>query len=148
MGRFIAASRYLAFVGVAFGLLAAVAAFGWGGQKTVTVLARMAQGRPDGMAVALVQIMDAFLIAAGLLIFALGLHELFVGELPLPPWLVIRDLDALKAKIAGIVILVMAVAFLERLETRDDALDLLFSGGGVALVSGALWLLGRGARPR
>lgn len=143
MGRFVAASRYLAFIAVVFGVAAAVAAFGWGSFKTVKVIVHLVHADTDGMAVALVQIMDAFLIASGLLIFALGMFELFVGELPLPKWLVIRDLDDLKRKIIGVVILVMAVSFLERLETREDPRDILYSGVAVAAVIGALVWFGK-----
>ncbi len=143
MGRVIASVRYIALIGVVFGLVAALAAFGWGSYKTVAVLFLLLHGEVDSMAVALVAVMDAFLIASGLLIFALGLYELFIGDIALPSWLVIRDLDALKAKVAGIVILAMAVSFLERLETHADPHDVLFSGIAVALVSGALVLLTR-----
>ena len=121
MGRVIAATRYIAIIGVVFGLVAALAAFGWGSYKTVAVLFLLIHGEVDSMAVALVAVMDAFLIASGLLIFALGLYELFIGDIALPSWLVIRDLDALKAKVAGIVILAMAVSFLERRDARRSA---------------------------
>lgn len=143
MERVIAATRYIAIIGVVFGLVAALAAFGWGSYKTIAVVGQLAHGQLDGMAVSLVAVMDAFLIASGLLIFALGLYELFIGDIALPGWLVIRDLDALKAKVAGIVILAMAVSFLERLETHAEPRDVLFSGIAVALVSGALVLLTR-----
>jgi uncharacterized membrane protein YqhA len=143
MGRVIAASRYIAVIGVVFGLVAALAAFGWGSYKTITLVVHLVHGEVDGMAVALVAVMDAFLIASGLLIFALGLYELFVGDIVLPAWLAIHDLDALKGKVAGIVILAMAVSFLERLETHVDSRDVLYSGIAVSLVSGALVLLTR-----
>ena len=81
---------------------------------------KLAHGEFDGMAVGLVQVMDGFLIAAGLLIFSLGLYELFIGEIELPAWLVIQDLDSLKAKLAGVIVMVMAVTFLERLESTTD----------------------------
>jgi len=42
------------------------------------------------------------------------------------------------------VVMVMAVAFLERLETQGDPRDILFSGVAVALVSAALVLFVRG----
>src|SRR6185312_733635 len=110
MSRIIATSRYLALAGVAFGLIAALAAFIWGGLKTILLLIKLAHGEIDGMAVGLVQIMDAFLIAAGLLILAFGLYELFVGEVAeLPAWLTIKELDALKGKLAGVIVMVMAV---------------------------------------
>jgi uncharacterized membrane protein YqhA len=140
MNRIVASARYLALAGVFFGLLAALAAFTWGGVKTVLIVKKLAYGEFDGMAVGLVQIMDGFLIAAGLLIFALGLYELFIGEIELPGWLVIKDLDSLKAKLAGVIVMVIAVTFLERLESAD-AHGLLEAGVGAALVSAVLvWM--------
>jgi uncharacterized membrane protein YqhA len=135
VGRVVAAGRNLALVGVAFSLVAALVGFGWGGYRTVRLVVQLVSGRLDGMAVGLMQVMDAFLIAAGLLIFALALYELFIGETGLPHWLVIRDLDALKSRVAGIVVMVMAVAFLERMEAHDEARDVLYNGAAVALVS-------------
>src|SRR5689334_5771389 len=107
MSRVIASARYLALAGVVFSLVAALAAFGWGGLKTVLLFIKLAHGDVDGMAVGLVQIMDAFLIGAGLLILAFGLYELFVGEMAeLPGWLTIKELDALKGKLAGVIVMV------------------------------------------
>ena len=142
MSRIIATSRYLALAGVAFGLIAALAAFIWGGLKTILLLIKLAHGEIDGMAFGLVQIMDSFLIAAGLLILAFGLYELFVGEVAeLPAWLTIKELDALKAKLAGVIVMVMAVTFLERLESGGDALAIMEAGIGAALVSAVLvWM--------
>lgn len=141
MGRFVASTRYLALVGVFFGLLATLAAFAWGGIKTILLVIKLAHGELEGMAVGLVQIMDGFLIAAGLLIFSLGLYELFVGEIELPGWLVIKDLDALKAKLAGVIAIVMAVTFLERLENLENVRGLLEAGVSTALVSAVLvWM--------
>jgi uncharacterized protein (TIGR00645 family) len=141
VNRAVSSTRHLALAGVVFGLIAALAAFGWGGVKTVLIVIRLAHGELDGMAVSLVGIIDAFLIAAGLLIFALGLYEVFVGELEVPQWLVFRDFDALKGKLAGIIVMVLAVTFLERLESGSDGRDILQAGAGIALVSAVLvWM--------
>jgi len=141
VNRAIASARYLALAGVLFGLVAALAAFVWGGLKTVLLVIKLAHGELEGMAVGLVQVMDGFLIAAGLLIFALGLYELFIGEIELPAWLTIRDLDSLKAKLAGVIVMVIAVTYLERLESGSDGRGLLEAGVGAALVSAVLvWM--------
>jgi uncharacterized membrane protein YqhA len=45
-------------------------------------------------------------------IIALGLYELFVDDrVELPQWLIIRNIDDLKNKLAGVVVVVMAVLF-------------------------------------
>jgi uncharacterized protein (TIGR00645 family) len=139
--RAIALTRYLALIGVVFGWIASLAAFAWGAVKTIKVVGALLHGELDGMAVALVSIIDAFLIAAGLLIFALGLYELFVGQIVetnRPAWLEIHDLDALKSKLAGIIVMVLAVAFLERLESATDARAVFYAGVGVAAVSATM----------
>lgn len=141
MNRLVASARYLALAGVFFGLVAALAAFVWGGLKTGLLVIKLAHGELDGMAVSLVQVMDGFLIAAGLLIFSLGLYELFIGEIELPAWLTIRDLDSLKGKLAGVIVMVIAVTYLERLESGGDGRGLLEAGVGAALVSAVLvWM--------
>ena len=141
MNRAVSSSRYLAIVGVLFSLVAALAAYGWGAIKTVQLLVHLSHGELDGMAVGLVQIMDGFLIASGLLIFGLGLYELFVGAIALPQWLVFHDFETLKSRLAGVIVMVMAVAFLERLENGGDGRGLLEAGVGVAVVSAVLvWM--------
>ena len=141
MNRVVASTRYLALAGVVFGLLAALAAFVWGGVKTVLLILKLAHGDFDGMTVALVQLMEGFLLAAGLLIFALGLYELFIGDIELPQWLIFHDIDELKAKLVGVIVMVMAVAFLERLENSSDGRGLGEAGVSVALVAAVLvWM--------
>ena len=145
MKRAIASARYLALAGVVFGLIGALAAFTWAGLKTAMLVIKLGHGEVEGIAVSEVQLMDGLLIASGLLILAFGLYELFVGELELPGWLTIKDLDALKGKLAGIIVIVMAVAFLERLESPDSR-NLLESGIGTALVSATLVWMSRKKR--
>jgi len=90
------------------------------------------------ISVAFIELMDAFLIATGLLIFALGLFELFVEALDLPEWLRLHDLHDLKTRLSSIIILVMVVAFLEHLVEWRSAQDAILFGGAVALVSAIL----------
>ncbi len=142
MRGIVGSTRYLALIGVLFGWVASLAAFVWGAIKTIKVVIALATGHFEGMAVALVGVIDAFLIASGLLIFALGLYELFIGALALPEWLVIHNLDELKGKLAGVITMVMAVSFLERLETIGDPREILYTGIAVALVSATMIALG------
>jgi uncharacterized membrane protein YqhA len=132
------ATRYLALVGVLAALAGAMVAFASG----VVEAGKAAQTLVEGGAplMSLVQLMDKLLVASGLLVFAFALYELFVGALVLPKWLVIEDLDGLKAKLAGVLVLAMVVSFYERLPGHGDAVATLYEGGGVALVIGALVL--------
>lgn len=93
---------------------------------------------PEIAIVALIQLLDAFLIAIALLIVSTSLYELFVGDLNLPDSLVARDFNQLKAKLSNVIILVMAVTFLERLVNWKNGLETMYFGIAVALVSAAL----------
>jgi uncharacterized membrane protein YqhA len=83
---------------------------------------------------------DTFLIGATLIIAAFGLYELFVAKinpaslrLPLPHWLEMSDLNDLKARVISMIILVVAVSFVDVLLELGAALDILYLGAGVAI---------------
>lgn len=86
----------------------------------------------------LIEIMDVFLIATVLLIFAFGLYELFIGSLALPEWLIIKNLHQLKTKLSSIVIMVMSIIFLKHLVQWQDPEGTLFFGLAVAVVAAVL----------
>ena len=96
----------------------------------------------------LIQAVDSSLLAAVLIIFALGLYELFIGVINVPddhPFrrvLVIETLDDLKNKLATVIIMLLVVKFFERSQElkSTDYLDLLMLAGGVALLGVGLWL--------
>jgi uncharacterized membrane protein YqhA len=88
---------------------------------------------------------DVFLVGATLIIAGFGLYELFVRRIdpantrtPLPSWLEMNDLNDLKGRVIAMVILVIAVTFVDVLVEFAEPLDVLYVGGGVALVIGAL----------
>ncbi|MBW7957684.1 MAG: YqhA family protein [Deltaproteobacteria bacterium] len=142
MDRILSASRYLVIIPVVVMLFASAAAFLWGGYRTVVVLMHLvstAGTSEEGHAIIeLIPIMDTFLIATGLLIFAVGMYELFIGKVQLPAWLIIHDLHDLKAKLGSVIILVMAVAFLENLIHWKNAWETLLFATGIAVVSAVL----------
>jgi len=72
---------------------------------------------------------------------AVGLWELFIGDLRLPPALTMTSFDDLKAKIATTLILVLAVRFLEALVAGTEGSDLLELGAALTLVGGLLLVL-------
>ena len=97
----------------------------------------------------IVKAVDEYLIAAILLVFALGLYELFVNRIDAAErsevagrLLLIRSLDDLKGRLASLVLLVLAIEFFRHaLELRyESALDLLYLAVGTLLVSAALYL--------
>ncbi len=96
-----------------------------------------------------IRAIDVYLLAAFLLIFALGLYELFIAKLDgdivmsaAPRLLQIRTLDELKDRMAKVVLLVLVVEFLQQAlrQTYGSPLDLLYLGIGILFVGGALFL--------
>ncbi len=91
------------------------------------------------LVVGFIEVADIFLLAVVLYIMAVGLYELFIDDdLALPAWLVIHNLEDLKEKLVGVVIVVLAVFFLGRVIESQSAIEVLYLGGGIALVIAAL----------
>lgn len=137
-------SRYLAMVGVASLLLASVAAFAWGALRTVHVVTLVIEsfGADAAITVEFIEIVDSFLIATAILIFTVSLYELFIGDINVPEWMLAHDLYELKTKLSSMIVLVMAVKFLQKLIETKDAQELLLSGLAIAVVSAVLIAFG------
>lgn len=144
MSKLLEKSRYLAIIGVLALLVASLAAFGWGTMKMVTTVMLIVEslGQDAGITVELIEIVDSFLIATALLIFAVGLYELFIGEVKAPEWMLPHNLHDLKAKLSSMIVLVMGVKFLGKLVEVKDYDSLLKFGAAVALVSAVLIAFG------
>lgn len=99
---------------------------------------------PEGgrlLAVGLLAAIDVFLIAIVGYIISVGLFVLFIDNtLPLPAWLVIRNLEDLKNNLVSVIVAVLAVLFAKEAVARTGDLDLLGLGIAVALMIGALTL--------
>lgn len=83
---------------------------------------------------------DLFLIGATLIIAAIGLYELFVARIdpansrrPMPDWLVMNDLNDLKARVISMIILVSAVSFADVLLEFGNELKVLYLAAGVGI---------------
>lgn len=96
-----------------------------------------------------VKIVDFYLIATFMLIFSMGLYELFIGKIEIASrydvakrLLTIHDLDDLKSRLVKIVMLILALLFLENavLIRPQSELELLYLAIGIVLVSAALFL--------
>ncbi len=85
-----------------------------------------------------VQIIDDFVVATTLLLFAASIYSLFLGKLNLPDWMLASSLFELETKLGSLVVLVMAIKFLEKFILAKNALDVLFYALSVAVVSFAL----------
>ncbi len=91
------------------------------------------------LALGFIEVVDLFLLGTVFYIIALGLYELFIdAEVVVPAWLVITNLDDLKNKLVGVVIVILAVLFLGQIVIWDGERNLLPYGGAIALVISAL----------
>ncbi len=91
---------------------------------------------------------DGFLLATILLIFSLGLYELFISEIEEAKEsdqgsrvLVITSLDDLKSKLAKVILMILVVTFFEVSLSMSfsGALDLVYFSLGILMVSLALY---------
>jgi len=137
-------SRYLVLIGIFSLLMAAVTAFVWGTLRTINtvLLVFRPAGTDSGIIIEFIEIVDGFLIATAILIFAVSLYELFVDSLNLPKWMLAHNLYELKAKLSSMVVLVMGVKFLQKLLDMKDADDLLKNAIAISTVSAVLIAFG------
>lgn len=96
-----------------------------------------------------VEIVDGYLLGAVLLIFALGLYELFISKLDAAKGsetssnvLLIESLDDLKGRLAKVILMILIVKFFEFTigMPYESPLDLLYMAAGIALVGLSLYL--------
>ena len=137
-------SKYLVLIAVASSLLASAIAFVLGLVKTLSVIMNLviSYGKAPFVAIELIELMDIFLIATVLFIFALGMYELFIGSVNLPEWLIIRNLHDLKVKLSSVIILVMSITFLKHLVEWVDPQGTFYFGLAIAVVTVSLIAFG------
>jgi len=145
MGKLLEKSRYLGLIGVISLLLASVSAFVWGAVKTVVAILGIisSYGKDPYIAISLIELVDSFLIATALFIFAVSMYEMFIEKVALPEWMLANNLPELKEKLGGVIILVMVVTFLEHLVEWKAPYDSLLFAIAVGIVSAALIALSR-----
>lgn len=135
-------------IGIAALLLASATVILFGAFETLRQIARLMLPGTQGLAVrelflAAIKLVDLILLATIMQVIAIGLYGQFVDRtLPVPRWLLTTDVDELKNKLAGIVIVLLGVLFLEQVFYWGAERDLLQLGLGVAAVILALaWFL-------
>ncbi|WP_455204518.1 YqhA family protein [Kaarinaea lacus] len=97
----------------------------------------------------MVEIVDGYLLGTVLLIFALGLYELFISRIDIAEQsetasnvLIIHSLDDLKTRLAKVILMILIVRFFESAIGLkfDSPMNLLYLAGGIALIGLALYL--------
>jgi len=96
----------------------------------------------------IISAVDDFLLATVLLIFAMGMYELFISKIDIAHGednasniLTINSLDDLKDRLAKVVLMILVVSFFKNVlhVTFDNPLNILYMGGGILMVSLALY---------
>lgn len=96
-----------------------------------------------------VEIVDGYLLATVLLIFSLGLYELFISKIDMAQGsetssnvLLINSLDDLKNRLAKVILMILIVKFFENAISMnfDSPMSLLMLAGGISLLGLALYL--------
>lgn len=96
----------------------------------------------------IVQVIDGYLLATVLLIFSLGLYELFISRIDQADEsassriLSIRNLDDLKNRLAKVILMILVVKFFDHAINMKfgSPMDMLYFAGGIALIGLALFL--------
>jgi len=152
--RLLGWSRYLILVAVAGSFVAATTLVLYGAVETGSLVLEtlragdVSRSGAKNLALAFIEMVDLFLLGTVMYIIALGLHELFIDDgLPVPAWLEIHDLDDLKDKLIGVVVVVLGVLFLGQVVTWDGSRDLLGFGTAIgAVVASLTWFLSQKKR--
>lgn len=126
--------------------LTTVATLAWAFALTFDFIHQLVDGgwRSKSLVASLLEVIDLVLIATVQIIIALGLWELFVGRLAVPEWARVKSLTELKASLSEVIVLVIAIKFVEKLVQTPRALDVLYFAGGISLVGLMLVALGMG----
>ena len=96
----------------------------------------------------IVEVVDGYLLAVVLLIFSLGLYELFISDIDQAHGskasskiLVINSLDDLKSRLAKVILMIMIVTLFEEAINMhvSQPIDLVYMGASIALIALALY---------
>jgi len=116
------------------------------GDSSLTEEARKALH--DGTISHVVEVVDGYLLATVMLIFSLGLYELFISDIDQAHGknssskiLVIESLDDLKSRLAKVILMILIVTLFKEAMSMElnSPLDLVYLGASIALVSLALY---------
>jgi uncharacterized membrane protein YqhA len=111
------------------------------------------EGHAD-LTVLLIASVDTFLFATVLLIFSMGIYELFISKIDpasrtdesRPNWLAIHSLDDLKSALGKVILMILIVRLFEAAAGMkyENPLDLVYLGVSLLFVSVALYLVHAG----
>jgi uncharacterized membrane protein YqhA len=134
-------SRYLVILGVLGTFVASATMFAYGVVYTIKLVldvATLTYGAEKGakqLSVAMIEVIDLFLLATAVYLVSQGLYELFINpDLAVPAWMKTASLDHLKARVLGVIIVLLAVTFLGSAVTWAGGWDIAAYGFAIAVV--------------
>lgn len=148
-------SRLIVLLAVIGSLTSSVLMFVRGGiviYQTAVEFFKHPMGHEGGeeMSIAFISSVDSFLFATVLLIFAMGIYELFISKIDpasrhedsRPNWLEIHSLDDLKGAVGKVILMILIVRLFESAVKMkyDQPIHLLWLGLAVLFVAAALYL--------
>ncbi len=115
MNSVIEKSKYLSLVAVIALLLTFAFSLFWGIVQAVKVWGQiiLSVGQAPEIVLSLLKLTDTFLVALVLYILAASIHQIFVSDVELNSRLVAKNLPELKSKLSSVIVMVMAVHFVE-----------------------------------
>lgn len=146
--------RHVAMIAVVFSMISSLFLMLLGAYEVCEAIYTFLVGMDaDNLKVQLIKGVDVFLIALVLMIFAMGVYDLFVsdpGDTPAshrPKWLKFKDFDQLKSVLLGVIVTMLVITFFEliltHIKTLDTYYEFLSIPVGVLLIAWAFRLLGR-----
>ena len=140
--KILAGSRFLIIISVLGTLLGSIIVLGYGAVTVIAVFINIifrhefSTNEVKIVAASSIELIDLFLLSTILYIVSLGLYKLFIDtNLSLPNWLRITDLNDLKERILGVIIVLLAISFLGYLvEWHFGDFSIVALGLAVALV--------------
>jgi len=150
-------SRFLTIFAVVGSILSAIALFVKGTYIAFSGIVEFfrtfnsPEGDYEDLLEVFVSSVDIYLFAMVLVIFGVGIYELFISKIdpvermadPRPTWLQVSSVDDLKSSLGKVILMILIVSFFKHsLDIHfDTAKDLLLLAIGVLLISAALYLV-------
>ncbi|MBX3433518.1 MAG: YqhA family protein [Pirellulales bacterium] len=146
--RILAACRYLMIAPVLGSIVLAAVAVSMGVARILSVgrqlwaAQELSVTASKNASVAVIEIIDLFLVGTVAYVTAIGLYKLFISdkEVELPVRIQIRSLKDLENKIVGLIVAALGVAFLGQAVQATDPMTVWHYGSGIALVIASLGL--------
>lgn len=150
-------SRYLTIFAVIGSLLSALVLFIRGSEVVlrgildfVSSFGKSLQGDYEKLIEAFVSSVDIYLFAMVLIIFGMGIYELFINKIdPVekkvdsrPSWLQISSIDELKSSLGKVILMVLIVSFFKHSLDIEytSSVDLLYLSIGILLLAASLYI--------